>query len=75
MDKIEKIFDKNKKLSNNIEFVYDIEGSEGEYVDFPDTISDKLKNGLHNHGIQQLYSHQAKAWELSQENKNFCVLV
>lgn len=74
MNKIESILDQNKKLSKNIEFVYDIEGSDGDYSEISETISSKLKNALKSRGIKKLYSHQAEAWKLSQENKNFAVV-
>jgi len=74
MNKIESILDQNKKLSKNIEFIYDIQGSDGIYSEIPDTISPKLKNALQSRGIEKIYSHQAEAWELSQQKKNFAVV-
>ncbi len=74
MGKIENILDKNKKLRKNIEFVYEIDGSDGEFVDIPETISEKLRRSLNSRGIKQLYSHQAEAWELARQGKNFTVV-
>ena len=74
MMKIENILENDKKLSNNIEFVYNIEGADGEYQEIPETISPKLRQAIQSHGVSQLYSHQVKAWKLSQEGKNFAVV-
>jgi DEAD/DEAH box helicase domain-containing protein len=45
-----------------------------EYADFPQQVSDKLKDALKKKNIDRLYTHQAKAWQLIKDGKNIVVV-
>ena len=40
---------------------------------FPDSMSPRLRDWLRGRGIDQLYSHQAEAWEAAEKNENICL--
>ncbi len=64
----------NKKMGKNVKYIYELEGHDGDYREFPQTLSEEIKNVLIQKGISQLYSHQAKAWNFVQEKRDFCVV-
>ncbi|MCF7740338.1 MAG: DEAD/DEAH box helicase [Candidatus Marinimicrobia bacterium] len=74
MPEIEEIIRSDPKLGKNVQYVYEIDGSPGKYAPFPDQLSNKIKSVLEEKGIEQLYSHQAEAWELAQNDDNFTVV-
>ncbi|MCF7885454.1 MAG: DEAD/DEAH box helicase [Candidatus Marinimicrobia bacterium] len=74
MSKIEDIILSDSKLGENVKYIYEIEGKEGEYEPFPENLSDEIVEVLRSRGIKNLYSHQAKAWKLAQQGKNFTVV-
>ncbi|MBT2582078.1 DEAD/DEAH box helicase [Planococcus sp. ISL-109] len=41
------------------------------YADFPEAMHDSLKQALRKKGIEQLYTHQRQAFDLSQQGKSF----
>src|SRR5436305_2204489 len=45
-----------------------------EYVDIPQSVHPKLREGLERRNIPKLYSHQAAAFELAQSGKNVVVV-
>ncbi len=51
-----------------------IPANEGRYAPFPDSLQPKLKEALQKHGIERLYSHQARAIELVLQDKNVVVV-
>jgi DEAD/DEAH box helicase domain-containing protein len=51
-----------------------VPAASAKYVEFPDTVTDKIKNILKTNGIHALYTHQAKACELIKQGKNVVVV-
>ncbi|BBB33298.1 DEAD/DEAH box helicase domain-containing protein [Thermotomaculum hydrothermale] len=49
------------------------EKKEGDYREIPETLSEKLKEGLKKSGIEKLYSHQKKAFSLIEKGKNIVI--
>ncbi len=74
MAEIEEVIRSDPNLGKNVQYVYEIEGSAGQYAPFPDKLASKIKSVLQEKGIEQLYSHQAQAWELAQNEDNFTVV-
>src|SRR5215470_11507337 len=50
------------------------EARPGQYVDFPESLAAPLKQALTQRGIQQLYSHQARAFEIATSGRNVVVV-
>ncbi|MGM0410080.1 MAG: DEAD/DEAH box helicase [Bacillota bacterium] len=63
-----------KKYSRQITHWETIPEKDGKYVDFPDNISNKLKNVLNESGINKLYSHQGKSYEIIDNGDNLIVV-
>jgi len=63
-----------KDIKENIEFVYKIKGSDGEFSPFPEDLLPEIKSVLEQRGINQLYSHQAEAWKYAAKHQDFTVV-
>lgn len=46
----------------------------GKYSDIPDDLHPSLKRALSAKGIKKLYTHQKRAYDLSSQGKNICVV-
>ncbi len=49
------------------------EKKEGEYREIPQELSEKIKNGLKEMGIEKLYSHQYQSYTLAKKGKNIII--
>jgi len=61
-------------VSYNFCAKHEIEATDGVFVPFPTQIHPKLVKILRGHGIDNLYSHQAKAWYLLHEGGNITII-
>src|SRR5690606_40926666 len=43
-------------------------GREGRYAPLPEALPERLAAALRARGVEQLYAHQAQAWERSEEH-------
>ncbi len=64
----------SKNIKNNIEFIYTIEGSEGEFQPFPKDMLLEIKDVLQRRKIYNLYSHQAESWKYAANHQDFTVV-
>ena len=74
MESIEQIILSDPNLKQNLKYIYEEEGQQGDYCDFPKNLSQKIVDVLKEKGVDRLYSHQAQAWDMAQEGKNFSVV-
>jgi len=74
MPDIKNIILSDSKLGKNVQYVYKIDGQDGDFRSFPEELSDEIKAVLNKRGVDQLYSHQAKAWQLARSRDNFTVV-
>ena len=74
MPDIKNIILSDSKLGKNVQYVYKIDGQDGDFRSFPEELSDEIKAVLKKRGVNQLYSHQAKAWQLARNRDNFTVV-
>jgi len=65
---------KRKKFKDNIEYVFDIAGSDSDLRPFPDNLLPEIKQVLQQRNIRQLYSHQAESWEFARKRRDFTVV-
>ncbi len=59
--------------ANNIAYLRETDGKEGDYLDFLPEIHPLIRNALISNGINSLYSHQAEALSLSARHENFVI--
>jgi len=64
----------SKNLRKNIVYVHKIKGSSGKFCPLPDDLLPEIKRVLESRGIEQLYSHQATAWNYAQNRQDFVVV-
>jgi len=64
----------NKRVMKNITTWRVIPPKPAVYDDFPDNVDDKLVDALKKKGINNLYSHQAKAWRHIQDGENVVIV-
>ena len=60
-------------FANNIAYLRETDGKEGDYLDFLPEIHPLIRNALISNGINSLYSHQAEALTLSARHENFVI--
>ncbi|MBE5793768.1 MAG: DEAD/DEAH box helicase [Clostridiales bacterium] len=48
--------------------------TEGQYVDFPARMDERIKTVLRKRGIHRLYTHQAECYELAAQGKDYVVV-
>jgi len=51
-----------------------IPAKEGRFTPLPDELDDRLRGAMHARGIDRLYSHQRKAWDLALAGRHFVVV-
>ena len=73
MNSIEQLL-ASKNLRKNIVYVHKIKGSPGKFCPLPDDLLPEIKRVLESRGIEQLYSHQATAWNYAQNRQDFVVV-
>lgn len=64
----------DEELKENIAHVVTIDGKEGEYADFPENLHPSLKKALGGRGIEKLYTHQRRAFDLALAGKSFTAI-
>lgn len=74
MSKVEDIILSDPKIGENVQYTYEVDGRDGKYEPFPVGLSEEIIDVLRTKDISELYSHQARAWELAQKGKNFTVV-
>ncbi len=62
------------EFMNRVTAWKELEGRTGEYVDLPHNLDKRLKNVLKKKKIDQLYSHQKKAYDYIMEKKDTVVV-
>ncbi|MBL7136665.1 MAG: DEAD/DEAH box helicase [Candidatus Marinimicrobia bacterium] len=62
------------KISRNIEYIYELEGSNGEFLPFPEDLLPEIQEVMRKKNIQQLYSHQSESWKLAQAHQDFTIV-
>jgi DEAD/DEAH box helicase domain-containing protein len=62
------------KKSDSVSGYHHIPAREPKLVDLPSTLALTVRGALENRGIRKLYSHQAQAFELAEQGKNFVVV-
>ena len=63
-----------RRYADRITGHFTIPGRDGEYAPLPETLPDALKQALRARGIEQLYSHQARAWEAAQRGEHVAIV-
>lgn len=58
----------------NIEYVHFIQANEGKYVDFPADLDIRIARSLKSRGIERLYSHQKRCWDILSSGDNLVVV-
>ena len=61
-------------INSNIMTWHETPARSGQLTQFPSNLNPRLIHALQAIGITQFYSHQARAWELSQLGKNIIVV-
>lgn len=51
-----------------------IPATDGRFTTFPEQLDERISSALNARGIQQLYSHQARAWELIETNHDVVIV-
>ncbi|MFO7814222.1 MAG: DEAD/DEAH box helicase [Halanaerobiales bacterium] len=62
------------KFMNRVTSWKEIEACEGEYVNLPNKLNKRIKKVLKDKGIDKLYSHQKKAYDYVENEKNTVVV-
>ena len=63
-----------RRYQDRITGSFAIPGREGRYAPIPDSVPPALTAALKARGIEQLYSHQAEAWEASQRGDHVAIV-
>ncbi len=63
-----------RAFTENVAFWHTQPPKAADYVPFPGLMDERIQSVLQKRGINQLYSHQAEAFELAQSGKNFVVV-
>ena len=63
-----------KKYGDRITGALHLPGREGRYAPLPASLPAALAKALRARGIEQLYSHQAEAWDVVQDGKHVVVV-
>ena len=63
-----------RRYQDRITGSFAIPGREGRYAPIPDSVPPALAAALKARGIEQLYSHQAEAWEASQRGEHVAIV-
>src|SRR3989475_3139695 len=63
-----------RRYQDRITGSFAIPGREGRYAPLPDSVPPALAAALKARGIEQLYSHQAEAWEASQRGEHVAIV-
>lgn len=74
IDEVIREWQQDEELQQNIVHIATIEGQEGEYADFPETLHPSLKKALIERGIEKLYTHQRQAFDLALAGKSFTAI-
>lgn len=64
----------HSKLKENITYVLTIKSAAGKFEPLPEDLNARLRNALRHSKIEQLYSHQAEAWRLARDRRDFAVV-
>ena len=73
MDRLINFWRSDLSLNNNICSWVHQEGQSARYANFPDGIHPAIARTLAAHGVTNLYSHQAEAWESVHAGRNVVV--
>lgn len=71
---VETLLIQSEQFRPNIVHIHHIDGNPGDFRDFPSSLHPDIQRVLKARGINQLYSHQAIAWEEIQKGKNITVV-
>ncbi len=63
----------NGGVSRNVLLDRVLEGNEGSYASIPDDLAEGVAGALATRGVTQLYSHQARSFELAREGRHVVV--
>ncbi|HBG88909.1 MAG TPA: helicase, partial [Stenotrophomonas sp.] len=63
-----------RRYHDRITGSFAIPGREGRYAPIPGSVPPALAAALKSRGIEQLYSHQAEAWEASQRGEHVAIV-
>ena len=63
-----------QRYADRITGSFTIAGREGSYAPIPDGVPAALKEALKARGIDQLYSHQAEAWDATQRGEHVAIV-
>ena len=64
----------SKRYADRITGNFMIPGREGSYAPIPEDVPEGLKAALRMRGIDQLYSHQAEAWNAAQAGEHVAIV-
>lgn len=64
----------SQRYADRVTGSFTLPGREGRYAPIPDDVPAALKAALQARGIDQLYSHQALAWEASQRGESVAIV-
>ena len=74
IDLILQRWQKDPSISENIAVWSTREATTGQFIDFPGDMDSCIVDGLRQQGIQQIYSHQAAAWECYRDNQHMVIV-
>ncbi|MGV8959698.1 MAG: DEAD/DEAH box helicase, partial [Stenotrophomonas sp.] len=63
-----------RRYHDRITGSFTVPGREGVYAPIPDDVPATLKAALQARGIEQLYSHQAEAWQATQRGEHVAIV-
>lgn len=63
-----------QRYADRITGSFTIPGRDGSYAPIPDDVPAALRSALKERGIEQLYSHQAEAWDAAQRGENVAIV-
>lgn len=64
----------SRRYGDRITGSFTIPGRDGDYAAIPDDVPGALRAALQARGIEQLYSHQAEAWEAAQRGEHVAIV-
>jgi DEAD/DEAH box helicase domain-containing protein len=71
---IERFEEISTKPESPVRSIRHLPAREGQYVELPGALDERLKGALRGRGIERLYSHQAKAFEAVNAGRNVVIV-
>ena len=73
-DQMVEYLQSSQAFMSSVTHWHTLPATEGQYVDFPAELDERIVRVLRDKGIHHLYTHQARCWELARQNRDFVVV-